>query len=102
MVMNMGQAASDWIVVNELVTPGAFNMFGTTDATVQKLVPRIRGGSGDDAKQAATDLNRHLVEDGWFLPFYRMSYLHVSDGTVEITPQSGRAVPSIYNYAPVG
>ncbi|MFE2974665.1 ABC transporter substrate-binding protein [Streptomyces sp. NPDC059258] len=102
MVMNMGQAASDWVVVNELVTPGAFNMFGTTDATVQKLVPRIRGGSGDDAKQAAEDLNRHLVEDGWFLPFYRMSYLHVSDGTVKITPQSGMAVPSIYNYAPAG
>jgi peptide/nickel transport system substrate-binding protein len=30
-----------------------------------------------------------------------MTYLHVSDGTVKITPQSGMAVPSIYNYAPV-
>lgn len=29
-----------------------------------------------------------------------MSYLHVSDGTVKISPQSGMAVPSIYNYAP--
>jgi len=34
------------------------------------------------------------------VPFYRMSYLHVSDGSVTIRPQSGMAVPSIYNYSP--
>ncbi|MFJ8923758.1 ABC transporter substrate-binding protein [Streptomyces sp. NPDC102415] len=100
MVMNIGQSSSDWVVVNELVTPGAFNMFGTTDATVQKLIPRIRTGTDAEAGQAAKALNAHLVEDGWFVPFYRMTYLHVSDGTVKITPQSGMAVPSIYNYAP--
>ncbi|MFJ8755027.1 ABC transporter substrate-binding protein [Streptomyces sp. NPDC102441] len=100
MVMNIGQSSSDWVVVNELVTPGAFNMFGTTDATVRKLIPRIQTGTGAEAEQAAEALNEHLVEDGWFVPFYRMSYLHVSDGTVKITPQSGMAVPSIYNYAP--
>ncbi|MFE2116830.1 ABC transporter substrate-binding protein [Streptomyces microflavus] len=101
MVMNMGQAADDWIVVNELVTPGTFNMFGTSDATVGKLLPQIQSG-GERQKEAARQLNRHLVEEGWFVPFYRMTYLHVSDGTVKITPQSGIAVPSIYNYAPAG
>ncbi|MFI2644280.1 ABC transporter substrate-binding protein [Streptomyces sp. NPDC018610] len=101
LVMNIGQSASDWVVVNELVTPGAFNMFGTTDPTVRELIPRIQTGSGEQAKQAARALNEHLVKSGWFVPFYRMTYLHVSDGTVKITPQSGMAVPSIYNYAPV-
>lgn len=101
MVMNIGQSASDWVVVNELVTPGAFNMFGTTDATVRELVPQVQTGTGEKAKRAARALNEHLVKEGWFVPFYRMTYLHVSDGTVEITPQSGMAVPSLYNYAPV-
>ncbi|PVC62272.1 ABC transporter substrate-binding protein, partial [Streptomyces sp. CS065A] len=78
-----------------------FNMFGTTDATVGKLLPQIQSG-GEKQKEAARQLNRHLVEEGWFVPFYRMTYLHVSDGTVQITPQSGMAVPSIYNYAPAG
>ncbi|MGW0552333.1 ABC transporter substrate-binding protein [Streptomyces altiplanensis] len=100
MVMNMGQSASDWVVTDELVTPGSFNMFGTTDPTVQKLVPLIQTGTGEQAKQAARELNTHLVKEGWFVPFYRMTYLHVSDGTVKITPQSGMAVPSVYNYAP--
>lgn len=100
MVMNIGQPTSDWAAANDLVTPGAFNMFGTTDATTQKLLPSIQTGTAAETKSAAQELNQHLVKDGWFVPFYRMSYLHVSDGTVKITPQSGMAVPSIYNYAP--
>lgn len=100
MVMNMGQPASDWAAANDLVTPGAFNMFGTTDAETRKLLPRIQTGTAAEAKTAARALDEHLVRDAWFVPFYRMSYLHVSDGTVKIAPQSGMAVPSIYNYAP--
>lgn len=100
MVMNMGQSPSDWAATNELVSPGAFNMFATTDATTRKLLPKIQTGTDAAAGRAARQLNEHLVEEGWFVPFYRMSYLHVSDGTVKIAPQSGMAVPSLYNYAP--
>jgi peptide/nickel transport system substrate-binding protein len=100
MVMNMGQASTDWIAVEELVLPGTFNMFGTSDDTVKGLLPTIQGGSPEEAKAQVQALNEHLVKDGWFVPFYRISYLHVSDGTVRISPQSGMAVPSLYNYAP--
>ncbi|MEW1891344.1 MULTISPECIES: ABC transporter substrate-binding protein [unclassified Streptomyces] len=100
MVMNMGQSTSDWAAADELVTPGAFNMFGTTDKVTRMLLPALKAGSEAEAKSAARELNQHLVEEAWFVPFYRMSYLHVSDGTVRIAPQSGMAVPSIYNYAP--
>ncbi len=77
-------------------------MFGTTDTTTRKLLPpssrpapRTRrrpphaGSTGTSSRTPGSS------------PFYRMSYLHVSDGTVKISPQSGMAVPpSIYNYAP--
>ncbi|MFI0352658.1 ABC transporter substrate-binding protein [Actinomadura sp. 9N407] len=101
MVMNMGQASTDWVAVEELVLPGVFNMFGTTDDTVKGLLPKIQAASAEDAKPHLQALNEHLVKDAWFVPFYRISYLHVSDGTVKIAPQSGMAVPSLYNYAPV-
>ncbi|MFE3452568.1 ABC transporter substrate-binding protein [Nonomuraea sp. NPDC059194] len=97
MVMNMGQSSADWVVVGELVLPGAFNMFGYTDDTVKALLPKIQKNGAKEDLQA---LNEHLVKDGWFLPFYRMTYLHVSDGSVTIVPQDGMAVPSIYNYSP--
>jgi peptide/nickel transport system substrate-binding protein len=100
MVMNMGQSATDWTVISTLVLPGTFNMFGTTDATVKSLVGRIQQETGAQAAADEKALNRHLVEQGWFVPFYRMTYLNVSVAGVKVTPQSGMAVPSIYDYAP--
>ncbi|MEV0588367.1 ABC transporter substrate-binding protein [Nonomuraea sp. NPDC050310] len=97
MVMNNGQSPIDWVVVKEMVLPGLFNMFGYTDDTVKSLAPRIQ--KSDDPADLKK-LNAHLVEQAWFVPFYRMTYLHVSDGSVAITPQDGMAVPAIYNYAP--
>ncbi|MFD8427953.1 ABC transporter substrate-binding protein [Streptomyces coelicoflavus] len=100
MVMNIGQSPSDWVTTQELVAPGTFNMFGTTDATVKRLLPQVQAGSEKEAGDAARALNKHLVEQGWFVPFYRMTYQIVSGSDVKATPQSGMAVPSIYNYAP--
>ncbi|MFI8423717.1 ABC transporter substrate-binding protein [Streptomyces sp. NPDC085479] len=100
MVMNMGQSPIDWVATQELVAPGTFNMFGTSDPTVRKLMPEVQTGTEQEAAEAARALNKHLVEQGWFVPFYRMSYQIVSSADVKVTPQSGMAVPSIYNYVP--
>ncbi|GAA2628364.1 ABC transporter substrate-binding protein [Actinomadura fulvescens] len=100
MVMNLGQPADDWIGISDYVLPGVFNMFGTTDDTVRELLPKIQRAPAGEAKTELQALNRHLVEQAWFVPFYRLSYLHVTDGSVKVTPQSGMAVPSVYNYAP--
>ncbi|MEU3729290.1 ABC transporter substrate-binding protein [Streptomyces sp. NPDC033538] len=100
MVMNIGQSPNDWVATQDQVAPGTFNMFGTTDATVKRLMPKIQAGSEQEAGAAARALNKHLVEQAWFVPFYRMTYQIVSGPDVKVTPQSGMAVPSIYNYAP--
>ncbi|WP_150252198.1 ABC transporter substrate-binding protein [Nocardiopsis deserti] len=100
MVMNNAQPAEEWVTTVELVLPGTFNLFGSTDDTVQETVEELRTAPEGEGVEAAQELNRHLVEQAWFVPFYRMRYLHVSDGTVDIQPQSGMAVPSLYNYTP--
>jgi peptide/nickel transport system substrate-binding protein len=47
-------------------------------------------------------MNRYLVENAWFAPFYRPSQLYFYDAAVvEPVAQTQMAVPSIYNYAPV-
>ncbi|MFE9750160.1 ABC transporter substrate-binding protein [Saccharothrix saharensis] len=101
-VMNLGQPSSDWLVVKDLVLPGTFNLFGYTDDTVKALVPKIQAASGDGVEDPARALNRHLVEDAWFVPFYRMSYALVTDAGVTALPQAGMAVPSLYNYKSAG
>ncbi|WP_432165856.1 ABC transporter substrate-binding protein [Streptomyces sp. bgisy031] len=101
MVMNIGQSSVDWVTVNDLVVPGAFNPFATSDPTVKKLLPQVQAASGTEAgDDASRALNRHLVEEGWFAPFYRASFLLVSSKDVKVVPQSGMAVPSIYDYTP--
>lgn len=101
MVMNNAQPAEDWITVAELVLPGTFNFLGTTDETVRELTAELQNSPAGEGGEAALELNRHLVGQAWFVPFYRMEYLHVTDGTVAVEPQSGMAVPSLYNYTPV-
>lgn len=101
MVMNIGQSPIDWVTTQDLVVPGTFNMFGTSDKTVKSLLPQIQAGTGAKADAAARALNRHLVGEGWFVPFYRMQYELVTGAGIKAQPQSGMAVPSIYNYSPV-
>ncbi|MFB4303021.1 ABC transporter substrate-binding protein [Actinomadura sp. NTSP31] len=100
MVMSIGQSSVDWLTVQDLVTPGAFNMFGTTDPTVQKLLGQAQAGDDTTAGTALRELNKHLVDEAWFAPFYRMRYLLVSGSGVKAVTQSGMAVPSIYDYSP--
>jgi peptide/nickel transport system substrate-binding protein len=58
--------------------------------------------AGDEAVDAAQAMNRYLVENAWFAPFYRPSQLYFYDAAVvEPVAQTQMAVPSIYNYAPV-
>lgn len=99
MVMNMGQASSDWIVYSSLIAPGTFNFFGTTDGTVQKLATEARTASGDDAKAIYQEMNKHIVDDAWFLPFYRMTYKLVTVPGITAVKQAGQAETSIYNYS---
>ncbi|MFD0204159.1 MULTISPECIES: hypothetical protein [Saccharothrix] len=64
--------------------------------------PEVRTSSAEDVRDDLKALNRNLVENAWFVPFYRMTYALVTDGGVKATPQSGMAVPSLYNYQPAG
>ncbi|MCD2499094.1 ABC transporter substrate-binding protein [Microbacterium nymphoidis] len=99
MVMNMGQSSNDWLVYATLIAPGTFNFFGTTDDTVQRLAGDARAAGDGDAASIYHELNEHIVEQAWFLPFYRLNYQLVSVNGIDVAPQAGMAVPSIYNYS---
>ncbi|SDE39630.1 peptide/nickel transport system substrate-binding protein [Blastococcus fimeti] len=100
-VMNGGQPALDWATVAGSILPGPVsNPQGTTDPTIEKLSAVVRSGDEQAAEEAAEELNRHIVEQAWFVPLYRMQYMHTTDRSVTVTPQVGLAVPSIYNYQP--
>lgn len=99
MVMNMGQSSNDWIVYSSLIQPGTFNFFGTTDPQINALAAKARTMSDADAAGVYRDMNRRVVDEAWFLPFYRMTYQLVTVPGIKAVPQAGMAVPSIYNYS---
>lgn len=99
MVMNMGQSSSDWVTYSSIVAPGTFNFFGTTDETVERLSAEARVAGDDEAAAVYQELNEHIVEDAWFLPFYRSTYKLVTVPGITAVPQAGQAETSIYNYS---
>lgn len=100
MVMNMGQSSNDWIVYSSLIAPGTFNFFGTTDPDVQKIAGEVRTlDPGAESKKLYTEMNKNIVDNAWFVPFYRMTYKLVTVPGITAVKQSGMAEPSIYNYS---
>ena len=51
--------------------------------------------------QTAQVINRFLVENAWYVPFYRVPQLLFYDSNkVALESQVQNAVPYLYNYAP--
>jgi len=99
MVMNMGQSSNDWVAYSTLVAPGTFNFFGTMDDQINQLAAQARALPADKTAELYQQINKRLVEQAWFVPFYRMTYKLVSVPGVTATTQAGMAVPSIYDYS---
>ncbi len=93
--------SSDWQTATFAITPDAlFNPFKTQRPEVDDLLATIQAGSDDEADTAAQDLNRYLVEEAWFAPFYFVDNLYVSKPTVDVTMAADMVVPYIYLIQP--
>lgn len=92
---------SPWVAANQIITPNAtYNPFHTTDPKVEELVTTIQTGSDAEQKTAAKELNKYMVDQAWFAPFYRPDQIFFTDKKTTTKPQLQQAVPSIYSYAP--
>lgn len=91
-----------WVAYSQLLSTDAlYNPFDSTDPAIEAAVDQLRL-EGDDAVEAAQDINRFVTENAWFSPWFRPSQLYfLNADKVTAEPQSQMAVPSIYNYAPV-
>jgi peptide/nickel transport system substrate-binding protein len=91
-----------WVAISQMILPDVlYNPFDSTTPEMEEWIEEIRL-AGDEAVDAAQAMNRYLVENAWFAPFYRPSQLYFYDAAVvEPVAQTQMAVPSIYNYAPV-
>jgi peptide/nickel transport system substrate-binding protein len=90
-----------WQTANLSISQAAtFNVFHQPDPTVEQLAATIQGGTEEEAAEASRQLNEYVVEQVWFVPFYRLESNFVADENTDVVHQSDNAVPYLWNITP--
>lgn len=93
-----------WVNFNLAVAPnGPRNVFKSTNGLINNALKNVLADpSPKNVSTQMTAVNREIVKQAWFVPFYRLPQLLFSSKGVKVTPQAQNAVPYLYNYAPSG
>ena len=95
------QQDPDWQLINFMIAPGAtFNPFKAEDPKIDAFIKTIQFGSTDEATQALKDLNKYLVDQAWFAPFFRVQGSFATDANTTVDFWPTNAYPSIFSFAP--
>ena len=95
------QQGGDWELIQFLISPTAtFNPYHTSDDTVNGYIATVQNGTQEEADKAAADLNKYLVDNAWFAPWYRPQSTYVTDANTTAVVQPGNAVPYLWNITP--
>jgi peptide/nickel transport system substrate-binding protein len=91
----------DWQLINFMISPTAiFNPFHYSDPQVDQYIQEIQ--FGDEATQAsvAKELNKYIVEQAWFAPWYRVQGNFVTDPNTSAEMLPTNTYPAIYDIKP--
>jgi len=93
---------ADWQLIQFMISRTApFNPFKFGDDTTDRLISEIQLGdqATQDAKSA--ELNKYIVEQGWFAPYYRVSAAYAYNAeTTDVTLNATNIVPSLPDIKP--
>lgn len=93
----------DWQLINFMISPTAvFNPFKYADPQVDEYIEQIQFGDEATQESVAAELNRYIVEQAWFAPFYRVKGTMASDPNTSVEMLSTNAYPAIYDIKPAG
>lgn len=102
-IFQVFQGAS-WVSYNTLIAPeGPRNPFKSTNpkiAAAEKAL--LKDPTTANIKKQMELINREVVTQAWFVPFYRPSQYYFTGKRVKTEPQVQNAVPYLYNFAPTG
>lgn len=100
-LMVLQQDPTDWQLINFQVSKDAsWNPFHYDDPKVDAFIDTIHNGSKSDSDAAVKSLNKYLVEQAWFDPWFRPQSSFISDANTKVTVQTGNAYPYLWNITP--
>ncbi|MGV8881603.1 MAG: ABC transporter substrate-binding protein [Rhodoglobus sp.] len=79
---------------------GAVNLFHSTNPEIAGLLGDVQKTTGDDQTAAYQALNKYLVDNAWFDPWYIQDDVYLSSKTVTVTPTQGNIVPDLTGITP--
>lgn len=97
-VFNFG-SANAWTDFQQYLTADApYNTAKVNDKTLTELVKKAQFATGDAQLEAFRAVNRHVVKNAYFAPWYRRFAVYVSAKDVTVQSQPGNIVPYLRNY----
>ncbi|WP_431795059.1 ABC transporter substrate-binding protein [Microbacterium enclense] len=91
----------DWQLINFMIAPSAtFNPFKYDDPKVDALISTIQTGSQAESDSALKELNKYLVDQAWFAPFFRVQGTFATDPNTNLEFWPTNAYPSIFDFSP--
>ena len=91
----------DWQLINFMIAPNAtFNPFKSEDPKVDALISTIQTGSQAESDSALKELNKYLVDQAWFAPFFRVQGTFATDPNTNLEFWPTNAYPSIFDFSP--
>jgi len=90
-----------WQTANFSMTQDAtWNVFHQPDETVARLTATIQTGTEEEADAAAQELNKYVVDQAWFDPWYRLESNYAAGENIEVVQQAENAYPYLWNITP--
>lgn len=97
--MILERSANDWTFIKFLINRDAvWNPSGYGDATSDALLEKIRKSTGAVQAGHLKALNKYIVEQAWFAPFFVVDAKFAYKSNLKVQTQAGNAVP----YLPFG
>lgn len=91
----------DWQLINFMIAPSAtFNPFKSEDPKVDALISTIQTGSQAESDAALKELNKYIVDQAWFAPFFRVQGTFATDPNTNLEFWPTNAYPSIFDFSP--
>jgi peptide/nickel transport system substrate-binding protein len=84
----------------DIAKSATWNPFHSANPAVADYIKTIQTGSAAQADAASKALNQYLVQNAWFVPFFRPQSSFVADKNTAVTVQTGNALPYLWNIKP--
>jgi peptide/nickel transport system substrate-binding protein len=89
-----------WTDIQQHLTPEAgWNALKYSDDTLNAKIAEAQTLTGEEYDAALRDLNRYIVENAFFVPWYRQDTIYLTSADVNVDTQRTNAVPFIRSYS---